>query len=121
MTSRLVIDFGVFQQLVTDPAFFAALPPGLEGLSAPAGEAVAVAQAIAQGKPPGECSGCGSVREALQPIMNRYAQALYATREDDPAALDDLHAYIEKRRGVKTDQFSWYYKDERGKVAHLEF
>jgi hypothetical protein len=107
----LVIDHMITYQLIAMDGFWAAAPPGvLDDLLPLARECSAKALKIAMGE---GCTGCSSLKTAVQPIhtalWGRVAKAV-----ELGVGADGLVDFIAAKRGYRPRPVEVYYKDEAG-------
>jgi hypothetical protein len=67
------------------------------------------------------CVGCTSLRTTMRPILDTMVADIARWVEEDPTKLDNLVAYITKRRGFRPHPIVVYHKDEQGKIRAIEF
>ena len=117
MRPNLYIDSSIFYQLLSDRAFYDALPAALEPLRKKGEEAYADALKVAMGK--ASCNGCTSIKGVLAPIMSEYGQALALIQREAPALLEPLVAYLTAKRGYRPPAIVMYYSGTDGRTETL--
>lgn len=114
---NLYIDSSIFYQLLSDRAFYDALPATLEPLRKKAEAAYADALKVAMGQ--ASCNGCTSIKGVLGPIMSEYGQALALIHKEAPSLLDPLVTYLTSKRGYRPPAIVMYYRGTDGRTETL--
>lgn len=66
------------------------------------------------------CVGCTSLRTTLRPILDTMTHDIAEWVKEDPAKLDNLVAYITKRRGFRPMPIVVYHRSLDG-IQAIEF
>ena len=90
----LVLNTTHFYQMFGDDNFYKTLPPGFEPLVEPCKESHARALRIAMGQEEDPCSGCTTIRQALDKSINALGKQLHAVYRVDPDVLQPLKQYF---------------------------
>lgn len=117
---QFVIDVMVTYQLIGNPEFWEAAPPGLlDDIRDSAREAYEKALAIARGD---SCPGCNSIRAALTDTHNEIGRRLAGVQAvaAEWRGFDPLVDFITRKRGYRPRPIIMFYKDTNGVTAKLE-
>ena len=116
---QLVLNTTHFYQMFGDDNFYKTLPPGFEPLVEPCKESHARALRIAMGQEEDPCSGCTTIRQALDKSINALGKQLHAVYRVDPDVLQPLKQYFCARLKQEIREVVLYYKDAE-KTAEAE-
>jgi len=120
--TKLVLEHNILYQLLSDPLFWESVPEFLElkdvGDRAHyiAIERFTVPKEISPG-----CVGCAGLKATMRPVLEEMSKLVFEWSENSREKLDNLIAYITKRRGYRPSPIVMYHKDEAGHIHAVEF
>jgi len=118
---QLVLNTTHFYQMFGDDNFYKTLPPGFEPLVEPCKESHGRALRIAMGQEEDPCSGCTTIRQALDKSVNALGKQLHAVYRVDPDVLQPLKQYFCARLKQEIREVVLYYKDAENNSRVLRF
>jgi hypothetical protein len=106
-------------QVLSDPAFFTAVPAFFFLRDVAKATTDKVKQAALDGSA-AECYGCGGVKQIMQPAIAPFVATLAELAAKAPDALTPLADYVAARRGFRPTPIVVYYKRD-GRTLSVEF
>jgi hypothetical protein len=121
-TEKFILEHNMLYQILADPLFWEAVPEFAElkdeGEAAHffAFENLMHPREVVPG-----CIGCTSLRTSMRPILEMITGSIAKWMTEDISKLDNLVAYITKRRGFRPQPIVVYHKDDQGITHAIEF
>lgn len=118
---QLVLEHMTVYQLISSPEFWQRVPE-LRDLQEAGQEAHRLAVDVALGKVVvGDCGGCGTLRTALRPFLERFQRRLASLYAENPTHLGSFIAYVSEKRGYRPKEIIIIYRDAEGVTQRLAF
>jgi len=120
--AKLVLEHNILYQLLSDPLFWENVPEFLDlkdvGERAHyfAIERLTTPKEISPG-----CVGCATFKSTLSPLLSEVTAMVFEWTVNSPEKLNNLVAYITKRRGYRPSPIVMYHKDDSGQIHAIEF
>jgi len=114
MSRRLQLDRAHLIQMLRDPEFYTAVPA--LGYLAEAG--VESWRLYIENR---DCRRCGDGFKYMKGVVDAFFIKLMEFKTNDPASIDQIRAYLTKKKGYPVQRIVLYYRRSRrqGKIAKL--